>query len=216
MGKIAVLDYGMGNLHSVASALNKVAPEAEVVLAQTPQQAQGAERLLVPGVGAIRDCMAGFVDAGFAPLLKDAIAAGTPVLGICVGMQIMMRHSEENNGIDCLDIFPQPVKFFASDLLTVKGSERLKVPHMGWNKVQQVREHPLWEGIENGSRFYFVHSYYVPATNNDEIAGKTQYGLPLAAAMGRGNVFVTQFHPEKSADTGLRLLKNFVNWNGRA
>ncbi|WP_444902472.1 imidazole glycerol phosphate synthase subunit HisH [Microbulbifer sp. SSSA007] len=216
MGKVAVLDYGMGNLHSVASALNKVAPEVEVVLAQTPQQAEGAERILVPGVGAIRDCMAGFVEAGFAPLLKDAIAADIPILGICVGMQIMMRHSEENSGIDCLDIFPQPVKFFTSDLLTVKGSERLKVPHMGWNKVRQTREHPLWGGIADGSRFYFVHSYYVPAIDNDEIAGETQYGLPLAAAMARGNIFVTQFHPEKSAESGLRLLKNFVNWNGRA
>ncbi|WP_444903417.1 imidazole glycerol phosphate synthase subunit HisH [Microbulbifer sp. CnH-101-E] len=216
MGKIAVLDYGMGNLHSVASALDKVAPEAEVVLAQTPQQAQGAERLLVPGVGAIRDCMAGFVEAGFAPLLKDAIAAGTPVLGICVGMQIMMRHSEENNGIDCLDIFPQPVKFFGKDLPRVAAGERLKVPHMGWNRVQQTREHPLWAGIADGSRFYFVHSYFVPADDNRDLAGRTDYGVPLAAAVARENIFATQFHPEKSAETGLQLLKNFVSWNGRA
>ncbi|WP_445356488.1 imidazole glycerol phosphate synthase subunit HisH [Microbulbifer sp. ANSA002] len=216
MGKIAVLDYGMGNLHSVASALDKVAPEAEVVLAQTPQQAQGAERLLVPGVGAIRDCMAGFVEAGFAPLLKDAIAAGTPVLGICVGMQIMMRHSEENNGIDCLDIFPQPVRFFGKDLPRVAADERLKVPHMGWNRVQQTREHPLWAGIADGSRFYFVHSYYVPADDNRDLAGRTDYGVPLAAAVARENIFATQFHPEKSAETGLQLLKNFVSWNGRA
>ncbi|WP_444922647.1 imidazole glycerol phosphate synthase subunit HisH [Microbulbifer sp. CnH-101-G] len=216
MGRIAVLDYGMGNLHSVASALDKVAPEAEVVLAQTPQQAQGAERLLVPGVGAIRDCMAGFVEAGFAPLLKDAIAAGTPVLGICVGMQIMMRHSEENNGIDCLDIFPQPVKFFGNDLPLAATGERLKVPHMGWNQVQQTRGHPLWAGIADGSRFYFVHSYYVPAEDNGDLAGRTDYGVPLAAAVARENIFATQFHPEKSADTGLQLLKNFVSWNGRA
>jgi len=216
MGRIAILDYGMGNLHSVASALDKVAPDAEVVLAQTPQQAQGAERLLVPGVGAIRDCMAGFVEADFAPLLKDAIAADIPVLGICVGMQIMMRYSEENNGIDCLDIFPQPVKFFGSDLPVVQNGERLKVPHMGWNSVQQTCEHPLWAGIADGSRFYFVHSYYVPAVDNPALAGCTDYGVPLAAAMARENIFVTQFHPEKSADTGLQLLRNFVSWNGRA
>ncbi|MFA0812895.1 imidazole glycerol phosphate synthase subunit HisH [Microbulbifer epialgicus] len=216
MGKVAVLDYGMGNLHSVASALDKVAPEAEVVLAQTPQQAQGAERLLVPGVGAIRDCMAGFVEAGFAPLLKDAIAADIPILGICVGMQIMMRHSEENNGVDCLDIFPQPVQFFGSDLPVVQGGERLKVPHMGWNSVRQTCEHPLWAGIADESRFYFVHSYYVPAEDNPVLAGRTEYGVPLASAVARENIFATQFHPEKSADAGLQLLKNFVSWNGRA
>ncbi|GAA5443943.1 imidazole glycerol phosphate synthase subunit HisH [Microbulbifer sp. NBRC 101763] len=216
MGKVAVLDYGMGNLHSVASALNKVAPEVEVVLAQTPQQAEGAERILVPGVGAIRDCMAGFVEAGFAPLLKDAIAADIPILGICVGMQIMMRYSEENNGVDCLGIFPQPVKFFGSDLPVVQDGERLKVPHMGWNTVQQTRKHPLWAGIADGSRFYFVHSYYVPAGDNTVLAGHTEYGVPLAAAVAQENIFATQFHPEKSADTGLQLLKNFVSWNGRA
>ncbi|WP_323846403.1 imidazole glycerol phosphate synthase subunit HisH [Microbulbifer magnicolonia] len=211
--KIAVLDYGMGNLHSVASALHKVAPGEEVVLATTPAQAQGADRLLVPGVGAIRDCMAGFVEAGFGPLLKDAIDSGLPVLGICVGMQIMMRRSEENNGVDCLDIFPQPVKFFGNDLH--EDGSRLKVPHMGWNRVAQKRAHPLWRDIEDGGRFYFVHSYYVPADDNADIAGQTRYGVSLAAAVSRENIFATQFHPEKSADAGLQLLKNFVAWNGK-
>jgi len=217
--KIAVLDYGMGNLHSVASALHRVAPGEEVVLATAPEQAQGADRLLVPGVGAIRDCMAGFCDAGFAPLLKDAIESGLPVLGVCVGMQIMMRHSEENNGVDCLDIFPQPVKFFGNDLH--EGGEagacgsRLKVPHMGWNRVAQKRAHPLWRDIEDGSRFYFVHSYYVPAQGNEAVAGEAEYGVSLAAAVARENIFATQFHPEKSADAGLQLLKNFVGWNGK-
>ncbi|SEA13642.1 imidazole glycerol phosphate synthase subunit HisH [Microbulbifer marinus] len=211
--KIAVLDYGMGNLHSVASALQKVAPADEVVLATTPEQAQGADRLLVPGVGAIRDCMAGFVEAGFVPLLRDAIDSGLPVLGICVGMQIMMRRSEENNGVDCLDIFPQPVKFFGAGLR--ENDERLKVPHMGWNRVEQTRAHPLWSDIEDGSRFYFVHSYYVPAENNADVAGRTEYGVSLAAAVARENIFATQFHPEKSADAGLQLLKNFTAWNGR-
>ncbi|WP_444906909.1 imidazole glycerol phosphate synthase subunit HisH [Microbulbifer sp. SSSA008] len=216
MGKIAVLDYGMGNLHSVASALNKVAPEAEVVLAQTPEQAEGAERLVVPGVGAIRDCMAGFVEAGFSPLLREAINVGTPVLGICVGMQIMMHHSEENNGVDCLGIFPEPVKFFGDNIPPAQSAERLKVPHMGWNSVQQRQPHPLWADIADGSRFYFVHSYYVPAAENPDIAGQTEYGIPLAAAVARENIFATQFHPEKSAEAGLQLLKNFVHWNGRA
>ncbi|WP_299940060.1 imidazole glycerol phosphate synthase subunit HisH [uncultured Microbulbifer sp.] len=216
MGKVAILDYGMGNLHSVASALNKVAPDTEVVLATTPEQARGAGHLLVPGVGAIRDCMAGFEEAGFAPLLKDAICAGKPVLGICVGMQIMMRHSEENSGVDCLDIFSQPVRFFGSDLPEIPEGGHVKIPHMGWNRVQQIRKHPLWEGIVDCSRFYFVHSYYVPAVDNSDIAGQTEYGISLAAAVARGNIFATQFHPEKSADDGLQLLKNFVNWDGRA
>ncbi|AMX03709.1 imidazole glycerol phosphate synthase subunit HisH [Microbulbifer thermotolerans] len=212
MQKIAVLDYGMGNLHSVASALQRVAPDEEVVLAGKPEEAQGADRLLVPGVGAIRDCMAGFTDAGFTPLLKDAIDSGLPVLGICVGMQIMMHHSEENGGVDCLDIFPQPVKFFGSCL--EENGERLKVPHMGWNRVAQKRPHPLWRDIDDGDRFYFVHSYYVPADGNGEIAGQTEYGVSLAAAVARQNIFATQFHPEKSARSGLQLLKNFVGWNG--
>ncbi|WP_346838036.1 imidazole glycerol phosphate synthase subunit HisH [Microbulbifer sp. SAOS-129_SWC] len=225
--KIAVLDYGMGNLHSVQCALQRVAPEDEVVLAATPQQAAGADRLLVPGVGAIRDCMAGFVDAGFEPLLRGAIDAGVPVLGVCVGMQLMMRRSEENNGVDCLGLFPEPVKFFGSDLYETgtdgargsrlgAGGSRLKVPHMGWNQVSQTRAHPLWAGIDDGSRFYFVHSYYVPADDNASIAGRTDYGVSLAAAVARDNVFATQFHPEKSADAGLLLLKNFVGWNGKA
>ena len=214
MQRIVVLDYGMGNLHSVASALQKVAPGEEVVLASTPEQAEGADRILVPGVGAIRDCMAGFGQAGFEPLLRDAIAAEIPVLGICVGMQIMMRHSEENNGVDCLDIFPQPVKFFGNDL--TEAGERLKVPHMGWNQVRQVRPHPLWANIADGSRFYFVHSFYIPAADNDALTGQTDYGVSLAAAMGRNNLFVTQFHPEKSAAAGLQLLENFVGWNGVA
>ncbi|WP_250461347.1 imidazole glycerol phosphate synthase subunit HisH [Microbulbifer litoralis] len=218
--KIAILDYGMGNLHSAASALEKVAPGDEIVLASTPGQAEGADRLLVPGVGAIRDCMAGFVESGFEPLLREAIDSGLPILGVCVGMQLMMRRSEENSGIDCLDLFPQPVKFFGNSLHETVAAgacgSRLKVPHMGWNRVEQAREHPLWAGIDSGSRFYFVHSYYVPADGCEDIAGRTEYGVPLAAAVARENIFATQFHPEKSAEAGLQLLNNFVGWNGRA
>ncbi|WGL15634.1 imidazole glycerol phosphate synthase subunit HisH [Microbulbifer bruguierae] len=218
MQKIVVLDYGMGNLHSVASALQKVAPGDEIVLATTPEEANGADRLVVPGVGAIRDCMEGFIRPGFVPLLNESIESGMPILGVCVGMQIMMAHSEENAGIDCLGIFPQPVKFFGKDLheQSAPGARgpKLKVPHMGWNQVQQKIDHPLWSGIESGSRFYFVHSYYVPSENNDAVAGETDYGVKLAAAVARENIFATQFHPEKSADAGLQLLKNFVSWNG--
>ncbi|AQQ69042.1 imidazole glycerol phosphate synthase subunit HisH [Microbulbifer agarilyticus] len=214
MQKIVVLDYGMGNLHSVASALQKVAPDDQVVLATTPEKAEGADRLIVPGVGAIRDCMEGFIRPGFVPLLNQSIESGMPILGICVGMQIMMSQSEENGGVDCLSIFPQPVKFFGTDLH--ENGERLKVPHMGWNRVKPTIDHPMWNGIESGSRFYFVHSYYVPAENNDAVAGQTDYGVPFAAAVTKNNIFATQFHPEKSADAGMQLLKNFVGWNGVA
>ncbi|WP_406828713.1 imidazole glycerol phosphate synthase subunit HisH [Microbulbifer sp. ARAS458-1] len=218
MQKIVVLDYGMGNLHSVASALKKVAPGDEVVLATTPQEAEGADRLIVPGVGAIRDCVEGFIRPGFVPLLNQCVESGMPILGICVGMQIMMASSEENGGVDCLGIFPQPVKFFGTDLhdegaIGARGA-RLKVPHMGWNRVQQKIDHPMWKGIENGSRFYFVHSYYVPSEGNDAVAGETDYGVQFAAAVTRNNIFATQFHPEKSADAGMQLLTNFVSWNG--
>ncbi|WP_231759166.1 imidazole glycerol phosphate synthase subunit HisH [Microbulbifer elongatus] len=214
MQKIVVLDYGMGNLHSVASALQKVAPGDEVVLATTPQEAEGADRLIVPGVGAIRDCVEGFIRPGFVPLLNQCIESGMPILGICVGMQIMMASSEENGGVDCLGIFPQPVRFFGTDLH--ENGERLKVPHMGWNRVQQKIDHPMWEGIESGSRFYFVHSYYVPSEGNEAVAGETDYGVSFAAAVTRNNIFATQFHPEKSADAGMLLLKNFVGWSGAA
>lgn len=213
MQKIVVLDYGMGNLHSVASALQKVSPGDEVRLATTPEEVEGADRLIVPGVGGIRDCVEGFIRPGFVPVLNQCIESGIPVLGICVGMQIMMARSEENNGVDCLGIFPQPVKFFGTGL--TESGQRLKVPHMGWNQVQQKSNHPLWSQIEDGSRFYFVHSYYVPSEDNDLVAGETQYGVKLAAAVARENIFATQFHPEKSADAGLQLLKNFVRWNGQ-
>ncbi|MBN8429845.1 imidazole glycerol phosphate synthase subunit HisH [Microbulbifer salipaludis] len=214
MQKIVVLDYGMGNLHSVASALQKVAPADEVVLATTPEQAEGADRLIVPGVGAIRDCMEGFIRPGFVPLLNRCVESGMPILGICVGMQIMMASSEENGGVDCLGIFPQPAKFFGKDLY--ENGQHLKVPHMGWNRVQQAIDHPMWRNIENGSRFYFVHSYYVPAEDNEAVAGITDYGVQFAAAVTHNNIFATQFHPEKSADAGMQLLKNFVDWNGAA
>jgi len=214
MGTIAVIDYGMGNLHSVAKALEHVSPETEVWVTNDPAKVAAADRVLLPGVGAIRDCMKEIIDQGVDKEVRDAIASGKPFLGICVGMQALMEHSEENDGVDCLGHFGGKVKFFG-DNLTDENDDKLKVPHMGWNKVEQRFNHPLWEGIESGSRFYFVHSYYVQAENPEQVAGTCEYGVPFDVALYRDNVFLTQFHPEKSHTAGLQLLKNFLSWNGK-
>lgn len=213
MGTIAVIDYGMGNLHSVAKALEHVSPETEVWVTNDPAKVAAADRVLLPGVGAIRDCMKEIIDQGVDKEVRDAIASGKPFLGICVGMQALMEHSEENGGVDCLSHFDGNVKFFG-DTLADENGDKLKVPHMGWNRVEQTFDHPLWEGIESGARFYFVHSYYVQAENRDQVAGTCDYGVPFDVALYRDNVFLTQFHPEKSHTAGLQLLKNFLSWNG--
>jgi glutamine amidotransferase len=210
---VAVIDYGMGNLHSVSSALSHAAPAAEVIVTADPAQVAAADRVVFPGVGAIRDCMAEIKRLGFGQLLREQLATGKPVLGICVGMQALMDFSEENAGVDCLGILPGRVRFFGDPLLGADG-EQLKVPHMGWNQVHH-NDHPLWAGIEQDSRFYFVHSYYVEAAESNEVAGTCEYGVKFSAALQRDNLFAAQFHPEKSHTAGLQLLKNFVGWNGQ-
>ena len=214
MSTIAVIDYGMGNLHSVAKALEHVGDGVEVRVTADPEQVRSADRVLLPGVGAIRDCMAEIRRLGVDQEVAEAIASGKPFLGICVGYQALMQSSEENNGVECLGHFDGSVKFFGDDLQ--EDGERLKVPHMGWNQVEQSIDHPLWAGIPDNSRFYFVHSYYVKAQQQELVAGRTRYGVDCDVAMARGNVFTTQFHPEKSHTVGLQLLKNFLNWNGQA
>ncbi|GAB3112736.1 imidazole glycerol phosphate synthase subunit HisH [Aestuariicella hydrocarbonica] len=219
--RIAVIDYGMGNLHSVASALEHVAPEAEVTISSERSVIEQADRVIFPGVGAIRDCMAEIRRSGFDALVPEVIASGKPVLGICVGMQALMSHSEENGGVECLAQLEGNVRFFGNDLHDEQG-EHLKVPHMGWNQVEQQFAHPLWQGIDNGSRFYFVHSYYVIAAEKAvkakdvaEVAGRCHYGLDFDVALSNNNLFAVQFHPEKSHTAGLQLLKNFVHWDGQ-
>ena len=212
--KIAVIDYGMGNLHSVASALAHVAPTAEVRITADSGEIAAADRIVFPGVGAIRDCMGEIRRLGFDRVVADAVAAGKPVLAICVGLQALMQHSEENGGVDCLGILPGDVRFFGSDLRDAAG-RHLKVPHMGWNQVTQTRDHPLWRDIAQDSRFYFVHSYYVEAGEPAQVAGSCHYHCDFAAALSRNNLFAVQFHPEKSHTAGLQLLKNFTAWNGR-
>jgi glutamine amidotransferase len=213
-GVVAVIDYGMGNLHSVASALAHAGAE-RVVVTHDAGIIREAERVVFPGVGAIRDCMAEIRRLKCDQLLADALAdRHKPVLAICVGMQALMSHSQENGGVPCLDIIPGEVRFFGNPLVDSRG-ERLKVPHMGWNEVRQVRAHPLWQGIDDLTRFYFVHSYYVDAVERELVAGSVQYGVTADAALARDNLFAVQFHPEKSHTAGLRLLRNFLEWNGQ-
>lgn len=211
---VAVIDYGMGNLHSVASALQHIAPAAQVIVTSDPVQVTTADRVVFPGVGAIRDCMAEIKRLRFDELLNAQIASGKPVLSICVGMQALMQYSEENSGVEGMGVLPGQVKFFGEGHKDADGNS-LKVPHMGWNQVQH-NDHPLWNGIPQNSRFYFVHSFYVRAEDRALVAATCDYGVQFDAALTRNNLFAVQFHPEKSHTSGLQLLKNFMQWNGEA
>ncbi|WP_106475796.1 imidazole glycerol phosphate synthase subunit HisH [Phytohalomonas tamaricis] len=210
---IAIIDYGMGNLHSVAKALEHVAEE-RVTITRDARAIKGATRIVLPGQGAIRDCMSELERTELTGLVKELLAdANKPLLGICVGQQMLMDKSEENGGVRCLGYLPGRVSRFNADMHDAQG-ERLKVPHMGWNQVHQHHMHPLWEGIPTGERFYFVHSYYVAAERDEHVFGITEYGDHRAhIATGRDAVFAVQFHPEKSAGAGLKLLSNFVHWS---
>lgn len=208
----AVIDYGMGNLHSAHGALQKVAPDTQVLVTSKPEEILAADHVVLPGVGAIRDCMGEIKAQGIDQIVAE-VKKTKPLLGICVGLQAMMNHSEENGGVDCMNLFDGEVKYFGDDLK--ENGERLKVPHMGWNQVETL-DHPLWADIADGSRFYFVHSYYVDAKNKDQVKGRGFYGKPFDAALGQDNVFAVQFHPEKSHKNGLQLLKNFLSWDGQA
>ena len=213
-GIVAVIDYGMGNLHSVASALQHVGAK-EVVVTHDAEVIRQADRVVFPGVGAIRDCMAEIRRLKCDELLTQALTEQhVPVLAICVGLQAMMSRSQENNGVDCLDIIPGEVRYFGNPLTDAAG-QRLKVPHMGWNEVRQQMDHPMWAGIPDLTRFYFVHSYYVHAQDRSLLAASVDYGVSADAALARDNLFAVQFHPEKSAAAGLTLLKNFLNWDGK-
>ena len=211
MKKVAIIDYGMGNLHSVAKAIEHVGGVRPLICTDE-KSIMSAERVVFPGVGAMRDCMAEIRRLGIDDMLRR-IVEERPVLAICVGMQALMEHSEENNGVDCIGLFKGNTLRFSDSLLDTNG-DHLKVPHMGWNTVRQTREHPLWEGIENNGRFYFVHSYHVAPDSPDDVAGVAPYLDEFPAVIARDNIFAVQFHPEKSQDNGLKLLKNFLSWEG--
>ncbi len=213
MKTIAVVDYGMGNLRSVAKAVEHVVGKnGRVVLTDDAHVIAQAERVIVPGQGAARGCMQALRGHNLIESLLQAVVE-KPFLGICMGLQVLMSRSEENGGTDCLGVIDGTVEFFgAHDELR---AEQYKLPHMGWNQVRQNRKHPLWSGIPEGTRFYFVHSYYVKPTDADLIAGNTEYGIEFTCAIAHRNIFAVQFHPEKSAEAGLKLLNNFVHWDGR-
>jgi len=207
---VAVIDYGMGNLHSVASALQKVGTDIKVLVTDNPDEILKADRVILPGVGAIRDCVGEIKRLGLDLLVRQLSESNTPLLGICVGLQALMQSSEENGGVECLGLFPGEVKFFGKQHKDSNGN-KLKVPHMGWNTVQH-NEHPLWNGIAQDSHFYFVHSYCVQCPDENLVMASADYGLHFHAALGKDNVFAVQFHPEKSGDNGLKLLQNFLSW----
>ncbi len=211
MNKIVVVDYGMGNLRSVAQALRAVAPEADVQISGDAADIDRADRIVLPGQGAMRDCMRSLRESGVEDALRRA-AQSRPVMGVCVGEQMLFDGSEEGD-TPGLGLLPGRVVRFQLDGRTQADGSRFKVPQMGWNRVRQVRQHPLWDGIADDAYFYFVHSYFaVPGEAADTI-GETDYGAPFCCAVARDNVVATQFHPEKSAAAGLRLYRNFVHWN---
>ena len=210
MNKIVVVDYGMDNLRSVAQALRAVAPEADVRISGDVADIDSADRIVLPGQGAMRDCMRSLRESGVEEALLRA-AASRPVMGVCVGEQMLFDVSEEAN-TPGLGLLPGKVVRFQLDGRLQGDGSRFKVPQMGWNRVRQVRSHPLWDGVADDAYFYFVHSYFAQPLEASDTIGETDYGAPFCCAVARENIFATQFHPEKSADAGLRVYRNFVNW----
>ncbi len=209
---LAILDYDAGNIESVRLALRRVGGEPEFV--RDAAAASRAERIVFPGVGTAAHCMANLRARGFDKALRDAVAAGKPVLAICVGMQLLFDHSEEDGGVDALGILPGRVRRFApADPVSEK------VPHMGWNHAAHPQKHPLLADSPRGGDFYFVHSYYAePAGDNPAgvVFGVTEYaGVAFASMAGKGSLFAAQFHPEKSGEAGLAILRRFLQWDGR-
>jgi len=216
MRTVAVIDYGMGNLRSVAQAVMAAAngTDVQVVITSSPDEVLAAERVVLPGQGAMPDCMRELHDSGLLPAVLDA-AAHKPMFGVCVGMQMLLDHSAEGDagGTPSLGLIAgEVVKFDLAGQHQPDGS-RYKVPQMGWNQVTQTQAHALWQGIPDNSYFYFVHSFYARPLDVRHTAGVTDYGQSFTSVLARGNIFATQFHPEKSADLGLTLYRNFLSWS---
>jgi imidazole glycerol-phosphate synthase subunit HisH len=213
---IAIVDYGMGNLRSVYQAFHHVAPDDKILIAQKPEDIRSANRVVLPGQGAMPDCMKHLQESGLLEALLEA-AKNKPLLGVCVGEQMLFDQSAEvrsgqEQWTPCLGLIPGEVRRFELAGKKQADGSAYKVPHMGWNQVRQDCQHPLWEGIPDFTSFYFVHSYYGVPQRKEDRAGSTEYGDWFTSAVARGNIFATQFHPEKSAEHGLKLYKNFVSW----
>lgn len=211
MKTIIVVDYGMGNLRSVAQALRAVAPECNVIISGEAADLRRADRVVLPGQGAMPDCMRSLRESGLQDALIEA-SRNKPLFGVCVGEQMLFDWSEEGD-TPGLGLLPGKVIRFRLEGQLQEDGSRFKVPQMGWNQVRQASSHPLWQGIADNSYFYFVHSYYAAPANPAHVAGETVYGAPFCCAVARDNLFATQFHPEKSAAAGLQLYRNFVHWN---
>ena len=213
MSKIVVLDYGSSNLRSVAKALETVATKTQdIAITDNPKTVLNADKVVFPGQGAIGHCMKNLQEKKLDDVIKQCIK-NKPFLGICLGLQSLMEHSDEDGGTKGLGVMSGNVIRFPNNAKDEKNNV-YKIPAMGWNQVYQTKKHPLWNGIDEGSRFYFVHSYYVKMNDDSDIAGSTDYICRYTSAASRNNVFATQFHPEKSQQAGLTLLKNFLDWDG--
>src|SRR5688572_4312482 len=206
---ISIVDYGMGNLRSVQKALAYVAPDARVDITADPDAIRRADRVVFPGQGAMPDCMRSLRESGVGDAVREA-ARSRPFLGLCIGQQMLFDRSEEGD-IEGLGVLPGAVRGFR--ITAESRAAGMKVPHMGWNQVRQVRPHALWQGIADGARFYFVHSFFCDPAEPALATGETSYGRAFTSAIARENIFATQFHPEKSAAAGLTLLSNFSSWH---
>ncbi|MEL0102705.1 MAG: imidazole glycerol phosphate synthase subunit HisH [Gammaproteobacteria bacterium] len=204
MNTIAIVDYGMSNLSSVVKAVEYVAPNQKVIISSNPKEIDNADKIIFPGQGAARKCINSIFDKNLDKVIKK-ISSEKPFLGICMGMQVLMDYSEENNGTDCLGLIKGKVKKFQS---TQKN--QMKIPHMGWNKISKKNEHPIWNKIDNDSYFYFVHSYFIEPEDKTNIIGETKYGDNFCSVIAKNNIIAIQGHPEKSSKAGLQFLKNFI------
>jgi len=209
---IGVIDYGMGNLHSLGKALERVASSERIVVSYDAEELRACDKLVLPGVGGVRACMTELKRLDLYELVREQ-AKKVPLLGICLGMQVLHEWSDENNGVPALGLIPGKVVRFPDPV--AGAAERLKVPHMGWNRVKQTAKHPIWAGVPDDSWFYFVHSYYAVPRHKKHLLGSAEYGTPFAAAVAKDNIVAFQFHPEKSQGAGMTLLSNFVGWDGK-
>ena len=213
MSTVLIADFGTGNLHSVINAIEVVGGGYDVVASRSPDEIRAADRVVLPGQGAIGTWMSEFQTREIRAAVEQALRT-KPVLGICLGLQALYEHSDEDGGVAGLNVFAGRVERFDDQLMD--AGRRIKVPHMGWSAVHQHRSHPLWDGIAQDTRFYFVHSYFARSACETEVAAVADYGLKFTCAAARENVFAVQFHPEKSRQQGLKLLSNFLAWDGEA